>query len=503
MGGCFIKQYVEVAAQILGLQPTVFEDMEKAEYTNCGSQWAPFHNEGEWDLAHFLMKNVGQTKMDEFLKLLLVHVICQSGVSFANACAFLKYVDSLQTGPAWTCEMIDIVGDVVAEDGSTQWEQLELWHKDPVKYAMAYVPECAYKDSEGKNHIYDEIWTADWWWDVQGKLPAGAMVAPIILSSDKTSLSVFSGNKKAWPVYLTIGNILKDIRQQVSMHAMILIGYLPVSKLKCFKKTHSLAGYCLFHHAMLLLLQPLVDASCNGKVMIFHPILAAYVADFPEQCLVACNKESQKFDDKGLHAVYKPFWKDLPFTNIFTCITPNILHQLHKGIFHDHLLQWCVNIVGEKEVDTCFKVMSQHPGIFTVSQWTGTEHKEMQRVFMGLLSGTVDDHILIIICSLLDFIYYAWCQQHTDLSLKSFHDHKHVLIDLGICEDFNVLKIHSFANGYNTEYPDNKCDYMEQMVLWLQQQEAIHHKSAYLAWRQLYYAKTEVCNIGRAQVVIL
>ncbi|KIK13684.1 hypothetical protein PISMIDRAFT_36426, partial [Pisolithus microcarpus 441] len=77
-------------------------------------------------------------------------------VSFANAHAFLKYVDSLRTGPAWTCEMIDIVGDVVAEDGSTRWEQLELWCRDPVECvmelignpafrdAMAYVPEHAY-----------------------------------------------------------------------------------------------------------------------------------------------------------------------------------------------------------------------------------------------------------------------------------------------------------------------------------------------------------------------
>ena len=85
----------------------------------------------------------------------------------------------------------------------------------------------------------------------------------VILSSDKTLLSVFSGDKKVWPIYLTIGNISKDVHRQVSAHAMILIGYLPVSKLECFhKKMQSVAGYRLFHYAMSLLLHLLADAGC-------------------------------------------------------------------------------------------------------------------------------------------------------------------------------------------------------------------------------------------------
>ncbi|KAI6162614.1 hypothetical protein EDD17DRAFT_1776431 [Pisolithus thermaeus] len=130
-----------------------------------------------------------------------------------------------------------------------------------------------------------------WWWNKN--ILEGGVVTPVILSSDKMNLSQFSRDKKAWPAHLTIGNISKDVRQQVSAHVTLLIGYLPVSKLECFhKKSQLLAGYHPFHHVMSLLLHPLVDAGCQGREMIFHPTLAMYIADFPEQCLVACNKES-------------------------------------------------------------------------------------------------------------------------------------------------------------------------------------------------------------------
>ncbi|KAI6154402.1 hypothetical protein EDD17DRAFT_1779867 [Pisolithus thermaeus] len=447
--------------------------------------------------------------MDEFLRLNIIHdwIHTGIGVSFANTQSFLKSVDRLCTGPAWTCEMIDICGDIISKDGTMKHEQLELWQCDPIKCVqdlignptfwdvMSYIPECAYMDANGENCIYDEMWTGDWWWDVQTKLPKG----------DKTSLSQFSGDKKVWLVYLTIGNISKDVRHQVSVHVTMLIGYLPISKLECFqKKNQSLMGYCLFHHSMSLLLHPLVDAGHHGREMTcangylhhVHPILATYI------CLVACNKESRcpccltlyrmqknkrsrKFNAEGLCAVFDPFWKDLPFTDIFACLTPDILHQLHKGVVHNHLIQWCMLIISKKEIDAHFQAMTQYPslchfkkGISLVSQWTSTEHKEMERVFIRLLA--VNDHVLIVAHSLLDFIYYLQLQCHMDTtlaamkeSLKMFHDHKHVLIKLEVHEEFN-----------DSYHMSNKHDYMEQMALWLQCQEAMHYKSMYLAWRK-------------------
>jgi hypothetical protein len=336
------------------------------------------------------------------------------------------------------------------------------------------------------------------------KLPKGAVLAPVILASDKTNLSQFGGDKQAWPVYLTIGNISKSIRRQPSSHGSILIGYLPVTKLANFSEgTHAIAQYRLFHQAMRTLLQPLVAAGRNGvlmtcadaKIRKIFPILAAYVADYPEQCLVVCCNENRcpkctvwwadrgeykkstprteesfrttlerrkngedpvEFDLEGLREIYSPFWAELPHTNIFLAITPDILHQLHKGVFKDHFVKWCTSLVGEEAIDTRFRAMSTHPhlrhfkkGISSISQWTGKEHKEMQKVFLGVLAGIVSPRVLAAARGLLDFIYYAQYQSHTTVTLQRmqealdlFHDNKDVFIDEGtIRKSFNIIDL--------------------------------------------------------------
>jgi hypothetical protein len=166
--------------------------------------------------------------------------------------------------------------------------------------------------------------------------------------------------------------------------------------------------------------------------------------------------------------------------------------------------------------------MSSYPGlrhfkkgVSFVTQWTGTEHKEMEKVFMGIVAGAVNSKVLTVARSLLDFIYYSQFQLHTSKTLeklekclKTFHENKQILIDLGIRKHFNIPKLHAIqhyveaicslgsADGYNTESPErlhidfakaayrasNKRDYMEQMAIWLQRQEAMWLKDSYLMW---------------------
>ena len=58
-------------------------------------------------------------------------------------------------------------------------ETLELWRRDPVECVrelignpafqngMRYAPERVYADEDGKTRVYKEMWSGDWWWDMQ------------------------------------------------------------------------------------------------------------------------------------------------------------------------------------------------------------------------------------------------------------------------------------------------------------------------------------------------
>jgi hypothetical protein len=215
----------------------------------------------------------------------------------------------------------------------------------------------------------------------------------------------------------------------------------------------------------------------------------------------------KEFGSPGLRSI-DPFWKDLPHCDIFSCFMPDILHQMHKGAFWDHLVSWSGSAAegGERELDRRFQAMPRHPGlqhfqngISLISQWRGNEHKEMEKIYLGILAGAVDVEVIRTARALLDFIHYARLQYHTEKTLdkmneawSAFHEHKHIFERLDIQEHFNIPKIHSMhhylmsvkshgsLNGYNSENPErlhidfakagynaSNKDYIVQMMTWL------------------------------------
>jgi len=59
------------------------------------------------------------------------------------------------------------------------------------------------------------------------------MFVPIILGSDKTTVSVATGNSEFYPLYLSIGNVRNNVRR-AHKNALVLIGFLATPKSKCY-----------------------------------------------------------------------------------------------------------------------------------------------------------------------------------------------------------------------------------------------------------------------------
>ncbi|KAJ7766420.1 hypothetical protein DFH07DRAFT_867038 [Mycena maculata] len=561
------------AGATYGTGKTSFEIIRDEEILKGGMVLGPFRDDDEWQLAKWLIKYVGHTATNEFLKLPIISD--RANLSYSGKKDFFEKIDSLPGGIQWHCKHLDTKGDLPDLDkdptGATmRREQNKLWWRDPVECvaelmgnpafrdAMRYVPQKSYADKDKKIEVVNEMWSANWWWEIQVRSH----------QRHKTMLSNFRGDNSAWPVYLTIGNIGKETRRQVSSHATVLIGYLPIPKFDCFdKNTRSLAKYRLFHQCMEVIMQSVIEAGKTGRPMVcadsmvrnVWPIFSAYVADYPEQCLVSCCKENHcpitvspkergdhtehplrdvretlylmqrqqagqkdtEFDDHGICAVYPPFWANLPHSDIFQSFTPDLLHQLHKGVFKDHLVSWCTEILKKVEIDNRFRAMPDHHGvrhfkngISAVSQWTGAEHKEMEKVFLGLVAAGADPQMVKAVRGLIDFSYFSSLQSHTSVTLlamwealNTFHANKEIFITLGGRKnDFNIPKIHSLnhyellirlfgtADGFNTESPErlhidyaknvyrasNRKDYIDQMTMWLQRQEAVARFTAYL-----------------------
>ena len=289
----------------------------------------------------------------------------------------------------------------------------------------------------------------------------------------------------AYPIYLTIGNIPKDICRKPSRHAQILIGYIPTTKLAGMenKSARCRALVNLFHACMQNVLGPIGPASENGVAMMSgdgvwrrcHPIFAIFIGDYPEQALVTCtfngrcskclvppgqlgeynsfplhtqrsvidtyqlaDEDLRKFyrtcREAKLKPIFHPFWASLPLTDIFISITPDILHQLLQGMMK-RLIGWVVSIFGASAINVrCRSIPPNHNtflftnGITSLSHASGQEHKKICAILLGLIvdlpipGGQGAPRVIKAVRALLDFLFLAQFQSHTSETLARLED---------------------------------------------------------------------------------
>ncbi|KAJ3911962.1 hypothetical protein F5877DRAFT_54695 [Lentinula edodes] len=527
------------------------------------------------------MRGSGSTAFSELL--LIDGVIEALGLSYRNSDDLNDIIDNElpSNRPSFTREEVVIAGQAFDFYKRDILECIRALYGNPdhCQY-LCFTPERHYVDSDHTMRLYHDFNTGKWWWNTQKAVEAdkpGATIVPVIISSDKTQITLFR-NKAAYPVYLTIGNLPKEIRRKPSQQGQILLAYLPTSRLEHIRnkaaRRRTIAN--LFHACLKDLTAPLRKAGLEGTVMTSgdglqrrcHPILAAFVGDYPEQILAttaysgdcaSCDAEKkdlgiyprihpyrdieavleaihtstpdlwvEKCLECNVKPIQHPFWEDLPYTNIFTSITPDILHQLYQGVMK-HLISWVTDICGADEIDARVRrlppnhtIRTFHKGISTLSRVSGTEHKQMCSFILGVVtdiphlsihqSGT----LLAATRALLDFLYLSCYPIHTteslsqiDEALARFHAHRGVFVELGVRKHFNIPKLHFLCHysrsityygttdNYNTETTErlhidyakdayrasNRKDEYIQMTHWLERREKIMHHTNYISWR--------------------
>jgi hypothetical protein len=182
------------------LGKTAFQSIRDDMTIKNGEFIGPFKDAEEWELARWLIKNVGHGQVDELLKLLIVsqsyilhsiptNILCgqiseRARPSFDNKRKFLERIDSLPEGVEWQCEELEITGDEpdleADRSGNTMHkERLEFWYRDPVECVreligkpsfdghLKYAPEQHFADVAEEVEVINEMWTASWWWKIQ------------------------------------------------------------------------------------------------------------------------------------------------------------------------------------------------------------------------------------------------------------------------------------------------------------------------------------------------
>jgi hypothetical protein len=86
-------------------------------------------------------------------------------------------------GPEWKRDKFTIEGDLKDPDDEPLTEEVEMWSRNILDVIqellennvygdkLVFAPRREYNDISQNERRYSEMWTADWWWNLQVCIP--------------------------------------------------------------------------------------------------------------------------------------------------------------------------------------------------------------------------------------------------------------------------------------------------------------------------------------------
>ncbi|KAG1830978.1 hypothetical protein DFJ58DRAFT_719599 [Suillus subalutaceus] len=430
---------------------------------------------------------------------------------FADCRDLHKTIDSTPVGDVkWQSFRVQYTGEK-PEHNVPLWmgQSHNVWYRDPhevVQNMLAnpdYAMEMAYQpysefSTDNDERQWQDFMSGDWAWnqaDIIAKDPdtTGSTFVPVILGSDKTTVSVPTGANDYYPLYVSIRNVHNNV-QHAHRDAVAIIGFLAMPKTtkehaSCpkYRKYH----WQLFHSSISKILENLRPGMTKPEVVRFGDGhyqrviygLGPYIADYEEQVLLVCivrswcprcmshrkNLDSESlcrnrdhtealveevnstdlWDEYGIINDLVPFTNDFPRADIHELIALDLLHQLIKGTFKDHLVEW----VGKIAAVASFSGLRRFPQGRGFKQWTGDDLKALMKVYLPAIEGHVPMDVVRTFRAFLEFCYLvrrniimeSTLVQIQD-ALNRFHHYRKIFESTGIVLTFSLPRQHSCSH---------------------------------------------------------
>ncbi|KAH9010810.1 hypothetical protein EDB85DRAFT_2077168 [Lactarius pseudohatsudake] len=485
--------------------------------------WSPFEDAAQFLLADFLFRKaqMSASNINELFDFWALSVEKYDiAAPYDSHCTLYATIDAIQDGDApWQCLSVNVASndsdsDILEHAPSWKREEYEVWYRDPdvVIRNLLDNPDFASQfdtapyimtNTQGERRWTDFMsghfaWRRSTMIYEDDPTIEGAMYCAVILGSDKTTVSVATGHIEYHPLYLSVGNLHNEARRG-HRNGVIPIAFLAIPK----------AGRgAILESLRPAMTTPVVRRCPDGHYRRVVFDIGPFIADYPEQIMLAgvvqgwcarCTAQARNLDGGGgrrMRALTDllvssssfssaELWDtygfdddivfcaqhDFPRADIYESLSPDLLHQIIKGSFKDHLVKWtckyiatiytksCANEILD-DIDRRIAMTPPFPGLCRFKhsrrfkQWTGDDSKALMKVYIPAIAEYVPPQLVQCLSTFLDFCHLVRRSEisESDLStigkaLQTFHATREIFRTSSVRpKGFNLPRQHSMVH---------------------------------------------------------